>query len=96
MTVAAYAVVASLLNSRAAAICVGIAVLLTALSRVHMGAHTPLQVTCGCVAGLATALAVRASDKVVCVCVWVCVCIYMYVYIDKHTYIHTSIYRFLP
>ena len=39
-------------------------VLLTALSRVHMGAHTPLQVACGGIAGLATARGVHLSERV--------------------------------
>lgn len=63
VTVAAYAVVAEVFQSKVANTLVILAVLLTALSRVHMGAHTPLQVTCGCIAGLATALAVRTSDR---------------------------------
>ena len=61
VTVAAYLTVAEAMKSKLLHGLVLIAVLLTALSRVHMAAHTPLQVTCGCVAGLATATAVRAS-----------------------------------
>lgn len=65
VTVAAYAIVADAFNSRTANCLVVVAVMLTALSRVHMGAHTPLQVSCGCIVGLATALAVRTSDRAI-------------------------------
>lgn len=61
VTVAAYLTVAAAMESRMLEGLVFIAVLLTALSRVHMAAHTPLQVACGCIAGLATATAVKAS-----------------------------------
>jgi hypothetical protein len=62
VTVAGYATLAGIVKIQVVNWLVLLAVLLTALSRVHMGAHTPLQVTCGCLAGLGTALGIRAAE----------------------------------
>jgi membrane-associated phospholipid phosphatase len=65
VTVASYAVLASSFKNTPMNGLVLVAVVLTAVSRVHMGAHTPLQVTCGGIAGIATALSVGIAEKAI-------------------------------
>jgi hypothetical protein len=65
VTFAAYLTVADAMGSKMLQGLVVVIGLLTALSRVHMAAHTPLQVTCGCIAGLSAAMAVRGSRAVI-------------------------------
>lgn len=65
VTFAAYLTVADAMGSKLLQGLVVIVGGLTALSRVHMAAHTPLQVTCGCIAGLSTAIAVRGSRSLI-------------------------------
>uniref|UniRef100_A0A6U5ACD8 glucose-6-phosphatase n=1 Tax=Hemiselmis andersenii TaxID=464988 RepID=A0A6U5ACD8_HEMAN len=55
VTVAVYAVLAQAFRKAWFTACIAILVLVTAISRVHMGAHTPLQVSCGFLSGLVTA-----------------------------------------
>lgn len=65
VTVAVYALLAIAVRKRWFSALVAVLVGLTALSRVHMGAHTILQVSCGALAGSATAFLVhRASPAI--------------------------------
>jgi len=65
VTVAVYALLVVAIRKRWFGALVAGVVGLTALSRVHMGAHTPLQVSCGALAGAAIAFLVTRLSPVI-------------------------------
>lgn len=65
VTVAVYTILSVVIARRWFTSLVTGIVILTAISRVHMGAHTPFQVSCGLASGLLTAYAVMSMGDAI-------------------------------